>query len=253
MILDPETAHFVHACFEASAMFIGARYYFILRNRNLETSSLQGKAYWILFGCLLGAGIGNKLVFAIEWPQLFTQQNFWGEIWAGQSMVGGLLGGLIGTEIAKRLCCAHRSTGDLFVGPILLALSIGRIGCFLAGLNDGTYGIATSLPWGIDFGDGIARHPTQLYEIVFALTLWWVLHRTANRFAVVPGLQFKTMTFAYILWRLLIDSLKPVPYVYPLGLSGIQWVCLAALFVYAPFLLGSLKGLRRALNHQPTA
>ena len=253
MIHNPETAHLVHACFEALAMFVGARYYFALRRRDASVPALIGHAYWILFGCLLGAGIGNKLVFAVEWPQLFTQQNFWGEIWAGQSMVGGLLGGLLGTEIAKRLCHEYRSTGDLFVGPILLALSIGRIGCFLAGLNDGTYGIATSLPWGIDLGDGIARHPTQLYEIVFALMLWWILLRTASRFATVPGLQFKIMTFAYILWRLLIDSLKPVPYIYPLGLSGIQWVCLAALFVYTPFLLSSLKGLRRALNHQPTA
>ncbi|GAA5165996.1 prolipoprotein diacylglyceryl transferase [Viridibacterium curvum] len=221
-------------------MFIGARYYFLARRRQPGASALMGNAYWILFGCLLGAGIGNKLVFAIEWPHLFTRDNVWQQIWAGQSMVGGWLGGLIGTELAKLATGERRSTGDLFVAPLLLALAIGRIGCFLAGLNDGTYGVATTLPWGIDFGDGVSRHPTQLYEIGFALTLWAGLHRMAPRLSDVPGLQFKLATSAYLLWRLAIDGLKPVPFEYALGLSGIQWVCLAALAVYLPLTLRPL-------------
>jgi prolipoprotein diacylglyceryltransferase len=116
----------------------------------------------------------------------------------------------------------------------LLGLMIGRIGCFLAGLADGTYGNPTSLPWGIDFGDGVSRHPTQLYEIAFAGVLWVVLARWRTALADRPGLLFKLMLVAYLLWRLLIDALKPVPFAYPLGLSGIQWVCLLALLCYLP-------------------
>ena len=50
----------------------------------------------------------------------------------------------------------------------------------------------------------------------------------------MPGLQFKLFLATYLLWRLLGDGLKPVRVPYPLGLSGIQWVCLLALLIYAP-------------------
>jgi hypothetical protein len=43
---------------------------------------------------------------------------------------------------------------------------------------------------------------------------------------------------SYLSWRLLIDTLKPVPYAYPMGLSGIQIVCAAALVLYLPLLFG---------------
>jgi prolipoprotein diacylglyceryltransferase len=186
-------------------------------------------------GCIVGAAIGNKLVFWIEMPHLLPV--FWNkaEMWfAGQSMVGGLLGGLIGVELAKKLYGVRSSTGDAFVFPILLGLMIGRTGCFIAGLDDGTFGMPTDMPWGIDFGDGIPRHPTQLYEIVFAGVLWFLLHRTRVRWSVQPGLMFKVMLCSYLLWRLLVDALKPVPFDYGFGLSGIQIVCIVALLFYAP-------------------
>ena len=45
----------------------------------------------------------------------------------------------------------RRSTGDLFVVPLCVGTAIGRIGCFLSGLEDRTYGTPTSLPWGDRF------------------------------------------------------------------------------------------------------
>ena len=60
------------------------------------------------------------------------------------------------------------ATGDLLALPLVLGIAIGRIGCFLSGLEDQSYGVATALPWGVDFGDGVARHPTQLYEYRFS-------------------------------------------------------------------------------------
>ena len=57
-----------------------------------------------------------------------------------------------------------------FLVPGLLALAVGRIGCFLTGLPDHTYGIHSSLPWAVNFGDG-PRHPTQLYESLAVLLI----------------------------------------------------------------------------------
>ncbi|MCP4700030.1 MAG: prolipoprotein diacylglyceryl transferase, partial [Gammaproteobacteria bacterium] len=128
----------------------------------------------------------------------------------------------------------RRSTGDAFVFPVLLGLITGRAGCFLAGVADGTYGLPTTLPWGTDLGDGVLRHPTSVYEIIFAAVLWQLLRRLQPVFAPQAGLLFKTMLCSYLLWRLLIDALKPLFFDYGLGFSGIQVVCVIALSVYLP-------------------
>lgn len=237
-MIPMEYAAPVHGFFEMLGLAVGAAFYRRARRQMGERGILAPGEFAIAVGCVFGAAFGNKAVFWIEMPHLFVQ--YWSTptlLFGGQSMVGGLLGGLIGVEIAKKLTGITRSTGDAFVFPVLLGLMIGRIGCFLAGLEDGTFGVPTELLWGIDFGDGIARHPTQLYEIIFAGLLWAVLARWRPALADRPGLLFKLMLVAYLLWRLLIDGLKPVPYAYPLGLSGIQWVCLLGLAVYLPVLM----------------
>jgi prolipoprotein diacylglyceryltransferase len=116
----------------------------------------------------------------------------------------------------------------------------------VAGLEDGTFGVPTNVPWGIDFGDGIARHPTQFYEIAFAATLWIVLHRFRISLAEQAGLSFKVMLSSYLLWRLLVDSLKPVPFDYGFGWSGIQLVCAIALLIYVPLGFAQWRKLKVA-------
>ena len=237
-------AHGVHALFETGALLVGTQAYWLARRQAGQPSAFSGAPFAILIGAMLGAGLGSKAVFWLERPDLFLEAATQpGALLfaAGQSIVGGLLGGLMGVDLAKKLHGVTASTGDLFVTPILVGLMVGRVGCFLAGLADDTYGVPTRLPWGVDFGDGVARHPTQLYEILFAVVLWLVLNRSASRLAAVPGLKFRLMLSAYLLWRLLIDAIKPVPVAWPGGLSGIQWVCLLALLFYLP---GTLRRLR---------
>jgi len=198
-----------------------------------------------MLGCIVGAAIGNK---AVHW---FHHADHWFQLrnspWLvlqGQSIVGGLVGGLIGVEIAKKFVDVTESTGDRFVVPILVGLIIGRIGCFIVGLQDDTFGNPTSVPWAVDFGDGIPRHPAQLYDIGFALVALWLLLHFKAVLARESGLQFKLMLAGYLLWRLAIDGLKPVPYDWAGGLSGIQLVCLAALLVYLPMTLRQFSRLR---------
>jgi len=239
LISDATTAAWAHTAFAWAGMALGAAMWRRTLKQQRRGGALAPGNFGVLVGLLIGAALGNKLVFLIERPDIAL--SLWRTrslAWPGQSIVGGLLGGLIGVELAKQLTGQTRSTGDAMVLPIAIGLAIGRVGCFLAGLHDDTYGLPTSMPWGVDFGDGTPRHPTQLYEIAVVLPLGLALHRA--RFAT-PGLAFKLFLSAYLLWRLLVEFLKPVPVAWPLGLSGIQWTCLVALAVYLPLTLRAAR------------
>lgn len=235
MRLETSLAIWLHSAFAYAGMALGAALWRRSLRQQSRGGALAPRNFGVLVGLLIGAALGNKLVFLIERPDI--AQILWQSgtlAWPGQSIVGGLLGGLIGVEIAKKMTGQTRSTGDAMVLPIAIGLAIGRVGCFLAGLNDDTYGVPTTLPWGVDFGDGIARHPTQLYEIVVVLALGLSLHRAR---LATPGLAFKLFLSSYLLWRFAVEFLKPVPVAWPLGLSGIQWTCLVALVVYTPLVM----------------
>lgn len=184
-------------------------------------------------GALFGALTGAKLLVALQHLNLLASdwRLFLLVLLQGKTIVGALLGGLIGVELTKKHIGVRRSTGDGFVYPVLWGMAIGRVGCFLTGLSDRTYGTATSLPWGVDFGDGIARHPTQLYEAGFLLLLF-VLLRLYERTQRREGDLFKFYTIAYLSFRLLVDSIKP-EFRPLLGLSAIQMACVCGLVYYA--------------------
>jgi phosphatidylglycerol---prolipoprotein diacylglyceryl transferase len=254
MITDLHTAAWVHTAFEYLGIATGAW----LWRRQLRTQQLGGplsdRNFAVVVGLLLGAAIGNKTVFLIERPDVALAIWHGQALWPGQSIVGGLLGGLIGVELAKWATRQTRSTGDALVVPLVAGIAIGRLGCFLAGLHDDTYGLPTTLPWGVDLGDGVLRHPSPLYEIDFLAVLVAGLWHLRQRLSAVPGLQFKLFLAAYLLWRLLGDGLKPVRQPYLFGLSGIQWTCIVALLFYAPLVWRAIVHLPRtaATRSQPT-
>jgi phosphatidylglycerol:prolipoprotein diacylglycerol transferase len=135
-----------------------------------------------------GAAIGSKLLFWLEDPQL-TLHSLHNPAYlvGGKTIVGALAFGLISVELTKRYIGLRTSTGDLYSIPLALGIAIGRIGCFLTGLSDNTYGTPTRLPWAINFGDNIPRHPTQLYEILFLLALIPLLFHLLNKTVILSG------------------------------------------------------------------
>lgn len=242
MIRDPQIAHVVHYVFEWAALITGFWLYRLIRRTSGQSGVLEATAFPVVLGCIMGAAIGNKLVFWLEFPHLWTANAHDPLAWfMGQSIVGGLLGGWIGVELGKKVAGVTSRTGDDFVIPILIGILIGRIGCFLAGLNDGTYGIATALPWGVDFGDGIPRHPTQLYEWLLAALALLGLQLWSAPLKHHAGLTFRALMLGYLLWRFLSEFIKPNPYSYPLGWSGIQWVCAVAFVIVVYQLLNGFK------------
>jgi phosphatidylglycerol:prolipoprotein diacylglycerol transferase len=220
-----------HLVFEVLAYVAGFRLYVVLRRR-LGDPVPTATRWTVIAGAAVGAALGSKVVSWAERPAE-TWAHLADPAWlmGGKSIVGGLLGGLADVELAKKLAGETRSTGDLFVLPLCLGIAIGRIGCFLAGLADGTYGVATSLPFGVDFGDGIRRHPTQIYEIVaLGLIAWWAAAR--RRGLARDGDLFRGFMVLYLAFRLAVEIIKPGDRIV-LGLTGIQIACVAGLVYYA--------------------
>ncbi len=219
-----------HRLFDVLSLLVGAQlFWWGLRRRREGT--LQGDDKWtVAGGCLVGAALGAKAIVLLEDPPatlaLVANPLFWV---SGKSIVGALLGGLVGVEVAKRAAGITRSTGDHFVLPLCVGLAIGRLGCFLSGLQDDAYGVHTSLPWGVDFGDG-PRHPTQLYEVAFALAflaaLPWLRRRPREE-----GDLFRLFMVSYFAFRFLEEFLRVAPRPY-LGLTVYHVACAAGLVYY---------------------
>jgi len=105
MNIDVHWAAPAHAVLEFAGIGIGAALYRRARRREGMGSVMAPGGFAILVGLLLGAGLGNKLVFLIERPDVF---HGWFEgrwVMPGQSVVGGFLGGLLGVELADGVDC----------------------------------------------------------------------------------------------------------------------------------------------------
>ena len=187
----------VHLLCEALAYTLGYRLYTRLRARTADRISDDGRQ-WIFVGAAAGALLGSRLLGLLEHPALLLHPpGGWLYYATNKTIVGGFLGGLIGVELTKKRLGITASSGDLMVFPLLLGLGIGRVGCFLSGLEDGTYGTATALPWGINFGDGIRRHPTNLYEILFLDALAVLLWQLEYRQRLPNGRRFELFLAGY--------------------------------------------------------
>ncbi len=154
---------------------------------------------------ILGAGIGGFGAGAL---------NLWllGQGGVGRSILGALAGAILAVELFKAVRGIRGSTGLIFVPAFATSVAVGRWGCFLSGLEDHTHGTPTALPWGHDFGDGVLRHPVQLYEsflmggfLALALYLLW----RRSPFFLQNG--FYLMVFVYAGQRFLWEFLKPYP------------------------------------------
>ena len=211
-----------HLVLESLGYFVGARVYFAGRRRAGAAALPLETNLWLLVGCIFGAWAGSKLLAWAESPHYYWALRHDAAVWlGGKTIVGGLLGGWAGIELAKHKLRLTLSTGDLFVWPLAVGTAIGRIGCFLTGLSDHTVGVATTLPWGVDFGDGIARHPAQLYESLFVLLLATGLQLALRIRTLAAGSRFRLYFAGYFLFRFFIEFIKPreTPV---LGLSAIQ-------------------------------
>lgn len=219
------TAPWLHHVFDLAAWAcaaLGGRW--VWRHRRATVERLAGETapgYFIALA--LGGALGAWLFGSINTLRLSVPI-------LSHSIAGGLVGAVAAVELWKWRRGITRSTGGPFVIPLTIGIVIGRWGCLFAGLADATHGTPTSLPWAVDLGDGIARHPVQLYESLamaaFLLVYWRAL--TAGRhWAVAHG--FHAFVLAYAAQRFVWEFFKPYPaLIGPLNVFHLLMVGLAA-------------------------
>ena len=161
----------------------------------------SGYVFALGFGAVIGAYVAGSL------PSLMR-----GEGSLSHSVVGALAGAVAAVEIYKAARGIRGSTGGVFVAPFTVGIVIGRFGCLFAGLADGTYGTQTGLAWGVDLGDGVSRHPVQIYEsLSMAVFLAVYLEGLARRRGWAVRHGFYWMAIAYGSERFFWEFLKPYP------------------------------------------
>ncbi len=192
----------LHTIFDIAAWMAAATGMYWLSRQGLRFPSQSFDLPYIA-ALVFGAGLG---------AYLFGSANLWlsGQSGIARSVEGALAGGIVAVELYKWSAGITVRTGARFALPLALGIAIGRLGCYFAGLDDFTYGTPTALPWAHDFGDGVLRHPVQLYEsaAMGAFALLYVL-ALLNRNAFVLTNGFYLLLGYYGAQRLLWEFLKP--------------------------------------------
>jgi phosphatidylglycerol---prolipoprotein diacylglyceryl transferase len=192
---------------------------------------------WIAVGTMFGA----RLYYVVQndfgeyLQQPFRILAFWE---GGLAFFGGLFGGILAAWMyARRAEIPFGRLADLFAPAVPIGSAIGRISCFLDGMD---YGTPTQLPWGVVYtnlnsyapNDGVPRHPDQVYELVGDLVIAAVLFKLRDQFR--DGSLFLLYLILFSVLRFFLFFVRGNVPVVAFGLKNGQLTALAILVVAIP-------------------
>ena len=221
-----------YSFFVCLGVIVGSIIYLYLSRRQKSDSA---SSQYILLAAIVGGALGAKLPVLIEnyraivtnWPDVSL-------LLSGRTIVGGI----IAVELTKRMLNITAKQGNIFVPALSAGFMLGRIGCFLRGC---CFGKPTSLPFGADFGDGVLRHPTQIYESVFFLV--WLIISTTNYKKFLEGRLFQYFILSYFVFRFFVEFLRSEPiFWHGLTLAQIAAIPVIGYYVYILFKKEGLYG-----------
>lgn len=178
----------------------------------------------IYLAALVSAFLGAKVVYlAAEGWMFWDDPQRW-VIWAtGKTILGALLGGYAGVELAKKFTGYTAPTGDWFALIAPTGIMLGRVGCLLHGCCGGV--ACAPAWWTVRDASGVARWPAVLVEMAFnALAILVFLALRWRR--ILPGQHFHLYLIAYGTFRFFHEFLRATPRIAG-GISGYQVAALA--------------------------
>ena len=202
--------------------------YFLLTRETKKLGKDPEIAGDLIFWAAIGGIGGSKVYYMIENFNAFSADPL-AMIFSGSGLVflGGLAGGMLAVTIyLRKKNEPWLMWADIVAPCLILGYAIGRIGCFLVGDD---YGIPTNLPWGMSFPRGAPPtyqevHPTQIYEAVLGLSIFFVLSRLRLKSKPLGSVFSFYLIFAGM-ERFLIEFIRTNEK-YMLGLSGAQVISL---------------------------
>jgi phosphatidylglycerol:prolipoprotein diacylglycerol transferase len=240
----------------------------------------ENAAINITFIALVGGVVGSKLLYVIEeWnsitsmpaSKIFSTDGLFSP--AGLTWYGGfILATLLIYLYTRSKKIPFMTVCDATAPSLAIGYGIARVGCHLSG--DGDYGLPVSefmswVPWGTDYSNGtlppsvafrgteIAQkfggvlpdntlcHPTPMYELVFAVIIFWLLWRKRAEFKA-DGKLFGLYLILSSAARLLVEFIRLNPKIIA-GLSEAQVISIPLillgfyLYYKAPFGKAEIK------------
>ena len=203
------------------------------------------RMFYVLIGALFGGALGAKLpMLILYWREMLDELPGMTLLLSSRSIVGGLVGGAVGVFLVKRRLGIGGRSGNLFVPGIAAGVVIGRLGCFLRGC---CFGTPTHMPWGVDFGDGLLRHPTQIYEALFMCLVLAVGLVAVRRVPKPDGLVFRVFMIIYFAFRFLVEFVRDEKSVLA-GFSLFQLISIGVVVFYA---VDAIMLVRNKRRHEP--
>lgn len=205
-----------------------------------KQKSMSENTFYLFLAAIFGGTLGAKIPIWIMNYKFILSNFSLPVILSGRTLLGGLIGGFIAVELTKKYLNINVKRGNLFAPAIAIGVAIGRIGCFLRGC---CYGKPTDLPWGVNFGDGVLRHPTEIYEAVFMLGMFIYLESIKNK-VKEPGKMFRILMLGYFIFRFFNEFLRTEPVVF----FGLTFYQVVSVFVIFYFIFGDLKKFIKKLD-----
>ncbi|MDH5750903.1 MAG: prolipoprotein diacylglyceryl transferase [Deltaproteobacteria bacterium] len=192
--------------------FLTGYWYYLRMSRRpgsvIPTEEVPNLLTYIILGSVLGGRLGWVLFYGGT-PYLLEPWRVL-ETWkGGMSFHGGLLGFLVAMWVyARRHGLELLKVGDFVLTWVPVGLFFGRIGNFI---NGELYGKPTDGTWGVVFpsdGQGLPRHPSQLYEALLEGALIFLVLSVLRDRVHRKGLQPAVFLLMYGLARITVEFVR---------------------------------------------
>lgn len=177
----------------------------------------------VLVGIVTGI-IGARLyyvLFSLDYYMAHPAEIFYINQ-GGLAIYGGIIGGLLGgCTVAKIQKMKIMPILDVAALGFLIGQGIGRWGNFM---NQEAFGTPTDLPWGMvsEGTGGIAVHPCFLYESLWCLLSFVVLHFLSKKYQKYSGQVFYMYLILYGIERTIVEGLRTDSLYLPFQLFGLD-------------------------------
>lgn len=215
--VDPEIFSLFGLSVRWYGLLFAASFYFgyILFTRffkleNIKIEILDRLTLYMALGTILGARLGHCLFYEPEYYLSNPIEII--KIWrGGLASHGAAVGILIALYyFSKKEKRTYLWTVDRIVITVALSGFFIRTGNLM---NSEIYGVQTNVPWGFIFervGESVPKHPTQIYEALTYLIIFFLLYKLYYRYKGKPkeGLLFSLFLILTFTMRFMIEFIK---------------------------------------------